>query len=258
MQYQTIRYELAEDQAVITLSRPDLLNALNAQMRAEILHAVKEAAAAARVLVITGEGRAFCSGQDLGNARNAAQLDLERVLRDEYEPMIRAITDAGIPVIAAVNGSAAGAGANLALSCDVVIAAESAIFVQAFARIGLVPDAGGTYWLPRQIGLARAMGTSLFAEPVTARQAADWGMVWETVADKDFAETWRARARHLAGGPTQAYRAIKTALRASGSNTLEEQLALEARLQGKLGDSRDFREGLVAFLDKRAAEFEGR
>ena len=177
MNYETIRLTISDNVATLTLNRPDRMNALNTQMRAELLHAVKEAGKEARVLVITGEGRAFCSGQDLGDRANAANLDLERTLRDEYEPLLRAIFDCPIPTISAVNGAAAGAGANLALAADVVIATESAVFLQAFSRIGLIPDAGGTYWLPRQMGFAKAMGAALFAEPISARQAADWGMI---------------------------------------------------------------------------------
>ncbi|MDV7270455.1 enoyl-CoA hydratase-related protein [Thioclava sp. A2] len=258
MPYKVIRYELNDGVAVITLNRPDVMNALNTQMRAELLEAINRASAEARVLVLTGAGRAFCSGQDLGDGAAAAGLDLERVLRDEYEPMLKAIYNAPIPVISAVNGPAAGAGANLALAADVVIASESAIFMQAFARIGLMPDAGGTYWLPRQVGFARAMGLAMFTDKVTAREAADWGLIWEAVADVDFDHHWRARAAHLAKGPTAAFRAIKEAMRASYSNTLEDQLELEAQLQGKLGASHDFREGVLAFLEKRPAQFEGR
>lgn len=258
MDYQTISYVVNDDIAVLTLNRPDVMNAMNSQMRAEVLHAVKAAGNEARVLVITGAGRAFCSGQDLGDGGNAANIDLERVLRDEYVPMIRAITDCPVPTIAAVNGAAAGAGANLALAADVVIASEGAVFLQAFTRIGLIPDAGGTYFLPRQIGVPRAMGASLFAEPVSARQAADWGMIWEAVADDAFEAHWKARAAKLASGPTLAYAHVKEALKASQTNDLEEQLLLEAKLQGVCGKTRDFTEGVMAFLDKRKAEFEGR
>jgi 2-(1,2-epoxy-1,2-dihydrophenyl)acetyl-CoA isomerase len=147
---------------------------------------------------------------------------------------------------------------KLALACDVVIAAESASFIQAFTRIGLVPDAGGSYWLPRQVGLARAMGAMLFAEKVSARQAADWGMIWEAVPDDIFAAHWRSRAQSLAKGPALAYRGVKQALRASFSNDFAAQLALEARLQGECGQSTDFREGVAAFLEKRPARFTGR
>jgi 2-(1,2-epoxy-1,2-dihydrophenyl)acetyl-CoA isomerase len=258
MDYQTIRLTHTDGYAVITLNRPDVMNALNTQMRAEILHAVKDAQNTARAIVMTGQGRAFCSGQDLGDRASVANTDLERTLRDEYMPMLRAIFDCPVPTIAAVNGAAAGAGANLALAMDVVIASEKAVFMQAFTRIGLIPDAGGTYWLPRQIGFARAMGAALFAEPVSATQAADWGMIWEAVPDDAFDRHWRARAAKLASGPTVAYAQAKEALRKSASNTLEDQLILEARLQGKCGKTRDFREGVVAFMEKRPAEFEGR
>ncbi|MGL4413972.1 enoyl-CoA hydratase-related protein [Roseinatronobacter monicus] len=258
MEYETLLARLEGGVGIITLNRPEVMNALNKQMRAELTHALKDFGARARVLVLTGSGRAFCSGQDLGDGGNAAQIDLERTLREEYEPMLRAIYDAPVPVIAAVNGSAAGAGANLALAADVVIAAQSASFIQAFSRIGLIPDAGGTWFLPRQIGFARAMGAMLFAEKFSAQQAADWGMIWEAVADDSFEEAWMARARNLAEGPTVAYRNIRNALRTSLANTLDGQLALEAELQAEAGKTRDFQEGVLAFLEKRPAEFEGR
>ncbi|NVO23622.1 2-(1,2-epoxy-1,2-dihydrophenyl)acetyl-CoA isomerase [Donghicola sp. C2-DW-16] len=258
MQFQTITYEIADNIAVLTLNRPDVMNALSSQMRAEILEAVKDAGKNARVLVMTGSGRAFCSGQDLSDAGNLNALDLERVLRDEYVPMLQAIYDCPVPTISAVNGTAAGAGANLALAADVVIATESAVFLQAFARIGLIPDAGGTYWLPRQMGAAKAMGAALFAEPITARQADDWGMIWEAIPDTDFDAHWRARAAKLASGPSIAYQHIKASLRGSWNNTLEEQLFVEAQLQGACGGTRDFKEGVLAFLEKRPASYEGR
>jgi 2-(1,2-epoxy-1,2-dihydrophenyl)acetyl-CoA isomerase len=258
MIYQTIRYGVVQDIATITLNRPDVMNGLNTQMRAEIQHAVKAAPQRARVLVLTGAGKAFCSGQDLGDAKSVADIDLEGTLRDEYEPMLRAIYDCPIPTVAAVNGPAAGAGANLALATDVVIASSAAFFVQAFARIGLIPDAGGTYWLPRQIGFARAMGAALFAERISAQQAADWGMIWEAVPEAEFDAVIAARARHLATGPTKSYRYIKRAMRLSFDQTLDQQLETEAHLQGKAGRSRDFREGVLAFLEKRDAKYEGR
>ncbi|CTQ50920.1 enoyl-CoA hydratase-related protein [Jannaschia donghaensis] len=258
MDYETIRLNTRDDVAVLTLQRPDVMNALSTQMRAEILHAVKDAEKTARVLVMTGKGKAFCSGQDLGDRANVNNLNLERTLRDEYEPMLKAIFDCAIPTIAAVNGPAAGAGANLALACDVVIATRSAVFLQAFTRIGLIPDAGGTYWLPRQMGMAKAMGAALFAEPVSATQASEWGMIWEAVDDARFADVWQERAAHLARGPSLAYRNVKRAMRGSFDNTLDAQLALEAKLQGEAGHSRDFKEGVMAFLEKRPAKFEGR
>lgn len=258
MDYQTLIVTEEDGVGTIMLNRPMLMNALNTQMRAEILHAVRDLGTRMRVLVMTGAGRAFCSGQDLGGGVPVDQLDLERILREEYEPMLRAIADCPAPVIAAVNGAAAGAGANLALAADVVIAARSAVFLQAFARIGLIPDAGGTYWLPRQVGFARAMGHALFADKVTADDAVAMGLIWEVFADEDFDAEWRARAGQLAKGPSVAYRAVKQAMRASLSNNFDEQLALEARLQGECGKSRDFLEGVMAFLEKRPAQFEGR
>ena len=258
MEYQTITYDLEGGVALITFNRADKMNALNTQMRAEIAHAVKQAGKEARVVVLTGAGRAFCSGQDLGDRSKSSSIDLERTLRDEYAPMLRAIVNCPVPTIAAVNGPAAGAGANLALAADVVFAAESAYFMQAFTKIGLIPDAGGTYVLPRQMGMAKAMGAALFADKITARQADDWGMIWEAVPDPDFDAHWRAKAAHLAAGPTAAYGAVKEVLRGSWDNTFEDQLTFEAKEQGKCGKSRDFKEGVLAFVEKRSPSFEGR
>lgn len=258
MDYTSITYELAEGIATITLNRPAVMNALSSALRKDLLHAMIRAQAEARVMVLTGAGRAFCSGQDLQDAGKIGSFDLERILNEEYVPMIKAITDSPIPTIAAVNGAAAGAGANLALAADIVIAAESASFIQAFTRIGLVPDAGGSYWLPRQIGLARSMGAMLLGDKISARQAADWGMIYEVVPDESFAAHIRARAAQLAAGPAVAYRGVKAMLRASFANDLDAQLALEARLQGECGQTQDFREGVAAFLEKRPAHFTGR
>ncbi|WP_296424308.1 enoyl-CoA hydratase-related protein [Yoonia sp.] len=258
MDYQAITLVIRNSVAVITLNRPALMNALNTQMRAEITHAVKAAEKEARVLIMTGAGKAFCSGQDLGDSGSAAALDLERTLRDEYVPMLKAIFDCRIPTIAAVNGPAAGAGANLALAADVVIASEDAYFVQAFTRIGLIPDAGGTYWLPRQMGAAKAMGAALFADKISAVQAERWGMIYETAPAATFLAHVQGRAAQLAQGPTVAYRQLKKAIRGSFENSLDEQLALEAKLQGRCGQTRDFQEGVVAFMEKRPARYEGR
>lgn len=258
MDYTEILYALEGDLAIVTLNRPSKMNALTAQMRAEITHAMKRAASEARAVVLTGEGAAFCSGQDLSDASGNNDLDMERTLRDEYTPMLEAIYDCPVPTMSVVNGPVAGAGANLALAADVVIATESAYFLQAFARIGLMPDAGGTWFLPRQMGLAKAMGAALFADKISAKQASDWGMIWEAIPDEDFDATWRARAAYLANGPTKAFGAIKKAIRASYGNSLPDQLSVEAHLQGECGKSRDFNEGVTAFLEKRSAKFEGR
>ena len=258
MDYKEIQYSLADGLAIVTLNRPAKMNALTGLMRAEITHTMQRAGKEARAVVITGSGKSFCSGQDLSDAASQGQLDLERTLRDEYPPMLEAIYNCPVPTIAAVNGPAAGAGANLALAADVVIASESAYFMQAFARIGLMPDAGGTWFLPRQMGMAKAMGAALFADKITAQQASDWGMIWEAVADDSFDAHWRARAAYLAGGPTRAFAAIKTAIRDGYGNSLPEQLSEEAHLQGECGKTRDFMEGVTAFMEKRPAKFEGR
>ncbi|HBU14625.1 MAG: 2-(1,2-epoxy-1,2-dihydrophenyl)acetyl-CoA isomerase [Rhodobacteraceae bacterium GWE1_64_9] len=244
--------------ATITLNRPAVMNALSSQLRADMLAAIRQAETRNRVIVFTGAGRAFCSGQDLADAqRLGTDVPFEQILNDEYVPLLRAIYDCPLPTIAAVNGVAAGAGANLALAADVVIATESASFVQAFTKIGLIPDAGGTWWLPRQIGAARAMGACLFADKITARQAESWGMIYEAVADAAFAARVAERAQHLAQGPTGAYRAVKQAIRSSFAHDLDAQLALEAQLQGAAGTSADFREGVAAFLEKRSPRFTG-
>ncbi|MEL6196650.1 MAG: enoyl-CoA hydratase-related protein [Pseudomonadota bacterium] len=260
-----VLYAAEDGVATITLNRPARMNALTSEMRRLLIDALIAAPQEARAVVITGSGTAFCAGQDLSDGsdaqaggRGAADIDLERTLAEEYEPMLRLIADCPVPVIAAVNGVAAGAGANLALAADMVIAGQSASFIQAFARIGLIPDAGGTYWLPRLVGQARAMGMCLTAEPIDAARAAEWGLIWEVVPDDALAAHVSALARRLSTGPTVAYHLAKQALRASAENGFEAQLALEARLQGQAGKTRDFTEGVLAFLEKRAARFEGR
>jgi 2-(1,2-epoxy-1,2-dihydrophenyl)acetyl-CoA isomerase len=258
MNYEAILYDLSNDIATITINRPDVRNGLNTVCRLELLAAIKRAEQEARVIVLTGAGKGFCSGQDLSDIDDINTVDLETVLREEYEPLLKAIYDCKLPTIAAVNGAAAGAGANLALACDVVIATASAVFLQAFSRIGLIPDAGGTYWLPRQIGFPRAIGAALFAEPISAQQAADWGMIWEVVTDKDFSGHINKRASHLANGPTASYALLKHAMRHSFDNNVDTQLALEAKLQGIAGKSDDFHEGVNAFLEKRAPKYKGR
>lgn len=252
-----VKVEIEDGIHRITLNRPEVMNALNRGLRVELTAALL-AGHSARVIVLTGAGRGFCSGQDLSDATGLDEVGFEATLNGEYVPMIRAITEAPVPVIAAVNGVAAGAGANLALACDLVIAAESAVFIQAFTRIGLIPDAGGTSFLPRRVGMQRAMGAALLAEPVSARQAADWGMIWEAVPDARFASVVSARAAKLATGPTGAYAALKQALRGAFEQPLETQLAVEARLQGQCGASADFREGVAAFIGKRTPRFVGK
>ena len=230
------------------------MNALNAGVRLGLMDAVARAQDA-RVLVITRAGRAFSSGQDLGDAGGLTPADMERILREEYEPLLLAIGASRVPMIAAVNGVAAGAGCNLALAWDVVIAAESASFIQSFARIGLVPDAGGTWTLPRQVGMARAMGLMLFADAVPARAAVEMGMIYEAVPDAGFVAHWRARAGALARGPALALEGVKALLRAAAGNDMGQQLALEAAWQARCGISADFAEGVAAFRGRRTPAF---
>ncbi|MFV0301995.1 MAG: enoyl-CoA hydratase-related protein [Paracoccus sp. (in: a-proteobacteria)] len=256
MSFETIQFSIRDGIATVVMNRPDVMNALNSRMRAEITEAIGGVGADVRCVVLTGSGRAFCSGQDLTDF--AAGTDLEATLRDEYVPMLNAIVTCPVPVIAAINGTAAGAGANLALCCDVVIAAESAQIIEAFTRIGLIPDAGGTWFIPRLVGHARAMGMMLFADAIPARQAEDWGLIWKALPDAEFAEGVAAAARKLAAGPSGAYRRIRELVAQSFDNDLDEQLKLEARLQKEAGNSADFSEGVQAFLQKRPARFTGR
>ena len=257
MTFETITYDVTDDIATIRLNRPDRMNALTALMRAELVSALGQAPQEARVLVLTGNGPGFCAGQDLGDVTSLDDLNLEQTLREEYEPILALICDCPIPTIAAINGAAAGAGANIALCADIVIAARSASFLEAFARIGLIPDAGGTYLLPRMVGSARAMGMSLLAESIPAEKAAEWGLIWDVVDDEVLESRTHEIARRLAKGPTGAYTKIKQALRASPGNDMATQLALEAQLQGEAGRSHDFVEGVSAFLEKRKPVYKG-
>lgn len=261
MSFETITLEIADDVAVLTLSRPEKLNAFTVEMHHDIRAALGETeSAGARALVITGAGRAFCAGADLG-ARDPAgeeQLDLGDALEEYYNPLIIRLAAMPIPVLAAVNGVAAGAGANLALACDLTLAARSASFIQAFVRIALVPDAGGSYYLPRLIGRQRAMALALTGEAIDAETAADWGLIYKCIDDEGFMDEAMALARRLAAGPTRAIGLIKELMAASGGNTLEEQLALERQMQRRAGEGEDYREGVRAFLEKRPAQFSGR
>jgi len=242
--------------ATLTLNRPDHLNSFTIAMHEELAAALQQVRddAAIRALVLTGAGRGFCAGQDLSSVPD----DLGALLERYYGPLVLRLRALPKPVIAAVNGVAAGAGASLALACDLVIATRSASFIQAFSKIGLLPDAGGTYFLPRLVGSARAMGMALLADKLSAQQAADWGLIWQCVDDAEFAVTVQQLARRLADGPTLGYARIKQALNAAGQNTLEAQLELERDSQRELGQSADFREGVAAFMAKRAPEFVGK
>lgn len=247
----------------LTLNRPDRFNAFNIELHAALARALSRAHSddACRAVLLTGAGRGFCAGQDLSDrsvAPGAGRPDLGESLEQRYNPLIRTIKALPKPIVCAVNGAAAGAGANIALACDIVVAAKSAKFLQAFARIGIVADSGGTWTLPRLIGEARARAAILLAEPIGAEQAEAWGMIHRAVDDEALASEARAIAEKLASGPTYGYALIKQALNASPDNTLDAQLDLERDLQRKAGSSDDYVEGVRAFMEKRAPNFTGR
>lgn len=246
----------------ITLSRPDKLNAFTAEMARRLLQAIEGAAASGiRAVLLTGAGKGFCCGQDLAEVAplpGAPPLDLGDVVEAQWNPLVRAIRELPMPVVAAVNGIAAGAGASLALACDIVLAARSARFTLPFCRLGLVPDSGGTHLLPRLVGEARAKGLAILGEPVGAEEAAAWGMIWRAVDDDQLMPEALAMVRHLATQPTFGFALMKQALHASAGNTLEQQLELERDLQRRAGSSPDYAEGVSAFLGKRKPVFTGR
>ncbi len=263
MSYQTIEYAVVAGIARLTLNRPERLNSLNTRMHQEVRHALGALAVdtEARVLILTGAGRAFCAGQDLGDrtvAPGEAPADLGESLDRHYKPLILTLRRLPLPVIAAVNGVAAGAGANIALACDLVLAARSASFLQAFARIGLVPDSGGTWFLPRLVGSARAMGLALLGEQLPATQAAQWGLIWRCVEDEELGPEVDSLAERLAAAPTRALARAKQLIGESGGRTLEQQLDAERDAQRELGYSADYAEGVGAFTAKREPRFTGR
>ena len=263
MGYESILHESAAGIARVTLNRPDRLNSFTAKMHEELRDALARvrADASARVLLLTGAGRGFCAGQDLSDravAPGDKPVDLGASIEANYRPLVLALQSFPMPVVCAVNGVAAGAGANIALACDLVIAARSASFIQAFCKIGLIPDSGGTYFVPRLVGTARAMGLALLGDKLPAQQAADWGMIWKCVDDGDLAPTVEALLAQLAQAPTQGLVATRRALHAASNATLEAQLDLERDLQRELGYSADYREGVAAFLAKRAPRFAGK
>jgi 2-(1,2-epoxy-1,2-dihydrophenyl)acetyl-CoA isomerase len=247
----------------ITLNRPDKLNAFNLEMHRLLREALERAAMEPeiRAVLLTGAGRGFCAGQDLSErdvSAGAAPIDLSVSLGSNYNPLIRRMRELPKPVLCAVNGAAAGAGANIALACDVVFAARSASFIQSFSKIGLLPDSGGTYFLPRLVGTARAMGLALFAEKLSAEEAERMGLIWKVLDDDKLLAGASAAARSLAAGPTKGYGLIKKALHASAGNLLDAQLDLERDLQREAGCSQDYREGVSAFMQKRKPSFKGK
>lgn len=259
----TVLVEQVDGVCRITLNRPDKLNAFNAAMHTA-LYTVLEAAGrdeAVRAVLLTGAGRAFCAGQDLGDrdpGMSGEAPDLGATLERTYNPLIRLLRALDKPVVCAVNGVAAGAGASLALACDIVLAARSARFIQAFCRIGLVPDSGATWTLPHLVGEARAKGLALTGMPLAAETAADWGLIWGVVADGLLMDEARTLAADLAAGPTVGLGLTKRAIQAAGGNSLDAQLDLERDLQREAGASTDYAEGVSAFLEKRTPSFTGR
>lgn len=262
MTYENILFDISNGIATLTLNRPDKLNSFTQAMHLEVRAALEQVQAdkSVRVLVLTGAGRGFCAGQDLSDRAvepGAKGVDLGESVEKFYAPLVLTLRSLPMPVICAVNGVAAGAGANLALACDIVIAGQSASFIEAFCKLGLIPDTGGTWHLPRLIGLARATGLAMLGEKLTAERAEAWGLIWKSVPDDVLMTEVMAMAAHFASAPTKGLAFTKKALQASYGNTLPDQLALEAGMMRELGYSHDYREGVSAFMAKRTPEFKG-
>jgi len=262
MSYENIKFEIDNGVAVLTLNRPDKLNSFTQAMHLEVREAIGivQNDKSVRVLVLTGAGRGFCAGQDLSDrAVEPGQqgVDLGHSVETYYAPLVMSLRALPIPVICAVNGVAAGAGANLALACDIVLAAKSAVFVEVFCKLGLIPDTGGTWHLPRLIGHARAMGMAMLGEKLPAETAESWGLIWKCLPDAALMQDTMAMARQLAVAPTKGLAFTKKAMQASYANTLPEQLKLEGEMMRELGYSHDYREGVSAFTEKRTPHFKG-
>lgn len=261
MSYNSIEFTIESGIARLTFNRPDRLNSFNTEMQEEIQAALTEIRndSSVRCLLLTGNGRGFCAGQDLADpaVRGENGPELGHALENYYNPFVHALMTFEFPVVCAVNGVAAGAGANVALACDIVLAARSASFVQAFCRLGLIPDAGGTWLLPRVVGRARAMALSMLGDKISAEKAERWGMIWQCVDDDQLMDEANKLVEHLAKQPTKGMGFIKRALNASSENDLQTQLDLERDLQDEAGNSYDFKEGVSAFTEKRAPDFKG-
>jgi 2-(1,2-epoxy-1,2-dihydrophenyl)acetyl-CoA isomerase len=259
MAYETIDFKVDGGIARLTLNRPDRLNSFTVQMHEEVADALEQLEGA-RVLVLTGAGRGFCAGQDLNDRAVAPgeAVDLGHSVETYYNPLIRTLTGLPFPVIARVNGVAAGAGANIALACDIAIAGKSAKFIQSFASIGLIPDSGGTWALPRLVGQARALGLALTAEPLPAEKAAEWGLIWKVVDDEALDAEVDALVARFASAPTRGLAAIKRMIRKSWSHSLDQELELQRDMMRELGLSDDYREGVSAFMEKRTPKFTGK
>ena len=263
MAYETIEFEITEGVAVLTLNRPDRMNSFNTQMHGEVRDALKQVKkdGSVRCLLITGNGRGFCAGQDLSDRNvdpNAEMPNLGESIEKNYNPLIRTLQGLEMPVICAVNGVAAGAGANIAFACDIVLAARSASFIQAFCKIGLVPDSCGTWTLPRLVGHARAMALSMLGDKISAEQAQSWGMIWQVIDDEQLKDEALSMAKRLATQPTKGLALIKRAIQSSWDNSFDEQLDLERDLQTLAGRTEDYREGVKAFMEKRQPDFKGK
>ncbi|MBL8543107.1 MAG: 2-(1,2-epoxy-1,2-dihydrophenyl)acetyl-CoA isomerase [Hyphomonadaceae bacterium] len=254
-------FDNANGVARITLNRPDRLNSFTVQMHEEVARALDAVTKSdARVLVLTGAGRGFCAGQDLSDravAPGGEGVDLGESLENRYNPLIRRLASLDMPVLCGVNGVAAGAGANIALACDIVIAAKSAKFIQSFANIGLIPDSAGTWTLPRLAGQARAMGLTLTGEPLTAERAEAWGVIWKCVDDDKLGDELDALAAKFAAAPTKGLATTKKLIREGATRTLDAQLDAERDAQRMLGRTADYKEGVAAFMEKRAPKFTG-